>query len=76
MQGWCGDQYYKCRVPIDSTDWSLAQAKVRETEAAVILPQPLPEPILGNTPLIVQKHYAPFVQARQLILEKQVMATW
>ena len=32
--------------------------------------------ILGNTPLIVQKHYAPFVQARQLILEKQVMATW
>jgi integrase/recombinase XerD len=32
--------------------------------------------ILGNTPLIVQKHYAPFVQARQLILEKQVIATW
>ncbi len=32
--------------------------------------------ILGSTPLIVQKHYAPFVQARQLILEKQVMATW
>jgi integrase/recombinase XerD len=44
MQGWCGDQYYKCRVPIDSTDWSLAQAKVREIETAVILPQPLPEP--------------------------------
>jgi hypothetical protein len=32
--------------------------------------------VLGNTPLIVQKHYAPLVQARQLILEKQVMATW
>ena len=32
--------------------------------------------ILGNTPLIVQKHYAPFVQARQLILEQQVRATW
>jgi len=27
--------------------------------------------ILGNTPLIVQKHYVPFVQARQLILENK-----
>src|SRR2546421_200867 len=44
MQGWCGDQYYKCRVPVDSVDWNLAQAKVREIEAAAILPQPLPEP--------------------------------
>ena len=44
VQGWCGNQYYKCRVPIDSIDWNLAQAKVREIEAAAVLPEREPEP--------------------------------
>ena len=44
MQGWCGDQYYKCRVPIDSVDWNLAQTKVREIESAAVLPEPEPVP--------------------------------
>ncbi len=44
MQGWCGTQYYKCRVPIDSVDWNLAQTKVREIESAAVLPESEPVP--------------------------------
>ena len=44
MQGWCGTQYYKSRVPIDSVDWNLAQTKVREIESAAVLPEPEPVP--------------------------------
>ena len=32
--------------------------------------------LLGNTPAIVQKHYSPWVQSRQLALEAEVMKTW
>ncbi len=32
--------------------------------------------ILGNTPLIVQKHYAQWVKARQTRLDDIIQSTW
>ena len=32
--------------------------------------------LLGNTPAIVTKHYAPWIKSRQLVLEAAVRTTW